>query len=89
MTDSFQYIISRLCYDIEQGESYYDKKIAVMISDAKKLRRDRHSVRSIDRVMYDYTVILEQKSGAMLNSFNEYKLNRDEYKRLLAIFKSI
>lgn len=89
MTDSFQYIISRLCYDIEQGQSYYDKKIAVMISDAKRLRRDRHNIRSIDRVMYDYTVILEQKSGAMLDSFNEYKLDKGEYERLLTIFKSI
>jgi hypothetical protein len=89
MTDSFQYIISRLCYDIEQGETYYDKKIAVMISDAKNLRRDRRNIRSIDRVMYDYTIVLEQKSGAILNSFNEYKLDRDDYKRLLTIFKSI
>jgi len=72
-----------------QDRSYYDKKIAVMIADAKKVRKDRQNIRTIDRVMYEYTITLEERSGEMLNSLNEYNINRNTYRKLLAFFESL
>ena len=89
MTGSLRLIISRLSYDVNQGPFYHDQKIADMIADAKALRRNHANRRVIDRVMYNYSVILEKQSGESLYSFNEYNLNRDTYKRLLTFFKSL
>ena len=89
MGNSYQFIISRLRHDVLQDRSYYDKKIAVMIADAKKVRKDRQNRRTIDRVMYEYTITLEERSGEMLNSLNEYSINRNTYRKLLAFFESL
>lgn len=89
MGNSYQLIISRLRHDALQDRSYYDKKIAVMIADAKKVRKDRQNRRTIDRVMYEYTITLEERSGEMLNSLNEYSINRNTYRKLLAFFESL
>ena len=89
MGNSYQLIISRLRHDVLQDRSYYDKKIAVMIADAKKVRKDRQNIRMIDRVMYEYTITLEERSGEMLNSLNEYSINRNTYRKLLAFFESL
>ena len=89
MGSSYQLIISRLRHDVLQDRTYYDKKIAVMIADAKKIREDRQNRRMIDRVMYEYTITLEERSGEMLNSLNEYSINRSTYRKLLTFFESL
>ena len=89
MNDAIHIIISRLRYDISKEDTFYDKNVATMIADAKKVREDRMNRRKIDRMMYDFSIVLEAKSGDDLSSFNEYKLNRETYQKLLAIFESI
>ena len=89
MNDSIKIIISRLKHDISKDTTYYDKNVAIMIADAKKLREDKSNRRKIDRVMYDFSIALEAKSGKELYSFNEYQLDRKAYQKLLAIFESI
>ena len=89
MGNSYQLIISRLRHDVLQDRTFYDKNIAVMIADAKKVRKDRQNIRMIDRVMYEYTITLEERSGEMLNSLNEYSINRNTYRKLLAFFESL
>lgn len=89
MNDAIKILISRLRHDIRKDTTFYDKKVAIMIADAKKIRKDRSNRRKIDRVMYDYSIALEAKSGDALYSFNEYQLSRTTYQKLLAIFESI
>ena len=81
--------ISRLRYDMQQRDGYYDKEVAVLISDAKKLRTDKTNIRIISRRTYDFAVLLEEHSGSQLYSLDEYRLNRDVYKKLMKIFDSI
>ncbi len=89
MKASVQFFISRLRYDMQQRDGYYDKEVAVLISDAKKLRTDKTNIRIISRRTYDFAVLLEEHSGSQLYSLDEYRLNRDVYKKLMKIFDSI
>ncbi len=89
MGNSYQLIISRLRHDVLQDRCFYDKKIAVMIADAKRVRKDYQSKRTIDRVMYEYTITLEERSGQMLDSLDEYRMGRNTYRRLLSFFESL
>lgn len=89
MKASLQFFMSRLRYDMQQRDGYFDKEVAVLISDAKKLRADKTNIRIISRRTYDYAVLLEEYSGSQLYSFDEYRLNRDVYKKILKIFDSI
>lgn len=89
MDDAIKILISRLRHDISKEATFYDKKVAIMIADAKKIREDRSNRRKIDRVMYDYSIALEAKSGDTLYSFDEYRLSRKTYQKLLVIFESI